>query len=365
MRVLIFSSVFGVSGSSIRALLIAEGLQKEGVQVAIAGYTIPATLNEQITKYVFRTDRTGMEYLAEAAKIFRSDWILGITEDVADWVIYASKIVNCKSAIDLHGIAIFEIIELGKGYGNRLNRIGKSIKNIRNVAKADLIITDPPNLYPLAKFLFGKSKVVSVIGMVDTSLFENRLNQSYYNDHEKNHVFYIGNYYKWQGIELFLKAAQMVCENANNFDFTILGSVGKKAAKNILDSPLISEGIIRILDPVSHNEVSKYMISADILVIPRPFMLSTYFGFPSKLCEYMAAGKLIIATDLSPHRWALKNPDCGILCPPTAKGISESILNYDSHIAEELGKTAREQAIYRFDYIKQCKLICKEIQERM
>ncbi|HYE67041.1 MAG TPA: glycosyltransferase family 4 protein, partial [Anaerovoracaceae bacterium] len=269
----------------------------------------------------------------------------------------ASKAVKCKAAFDLHAIGIFEIIELGSGYGNRIERLKMSVRNLFYAAQGDLILTCTPNLYWLVKLFVNHEKVIDVTGMVDLNLFAtDDIKKNSFNDH-KPRVFYIGNYYKWQGVELFLNAIEHVIQKTDRFEFYILGSLGKEQASKVINHPMIKQGKVKLLERVAHDQVPEYMQSADILVIPRPWMLSSYFGFPSKLCEYMASGKFIIATDISPHRWALKHPECGLLCFPSSKGLAEAIFRYDPDKAVVLAEAARKKARECFDYIKQCSII--------
>jgi glycosyltransferase involved in cell wall biosynthesis len=345
--------------------MIAKGMQKVGANVAISGYTIPDSMRTEIKSYPFSTERSGLDCLLEAALEFKPDWIFGITEGQASWVIEASRQVKCKAAFDLHAIGIFEIIELGKGFGNRIERIKNSWNSLLNAAKGDLIVTCTPNLFWLMRLFVKKSKVIDVTGMVDLSLFANSEKTPKKSPNGKVQVFYIGNYYKWQGVNLFLDAARIVTQKSDKFEFNILGSVGKEQAIQVNNHPMILQGKIKVFDQVDHRFVPQYMQSADILVVPRPRMLSTYFGFPSKLCEYMASGNYIIATDISPHRWALKNPQCGTLCPPSPRGLANAILNYQPDKATRMAEAARQKARQNFDYIKQCQKIYREFENRL
>ena len=101
------------------------------------------------------------------------------------------------------------------------------------------------------------------------------------------------------------------------------------------------------------------------MVIPRPFMLSTYFASPQKLGEFMAAGCCVVATDLPYHHWALKDPTCGILCPPNSKGIAQGILKAgDPQIRLSYSNIAHEKAVENFSHYRQSEKILSYLDEK-
>ncbi len=106
-----------------------------------------------------------------------------------------------------------------------------------------------------------------------------------------------------------------------------------------------------MVDPVEYEAMPEYLQAADILVIPRPRMLSTHFSAANKIGDYMASGKAILATDIYPHRKAIKNRVNGLLCRPAARSLKEGLLELgDPLLRERLGSNARDYAEKHYDY---------------
>jgi glycosyltransferase involved in cell wall biosynthesis len=101
---------------------------------------------------------------------------------------------------------------------------------------------------------------------------------------------------------------------------------------------------------VSHHQVAAYLDASDILVSPhvplpdgRPF-----FGSPTKLFEYMAMGKAIVASRLDQLAEVLKHNDTALLVNPgDVKQLMDAILllSQDKRLRNKLGTRAREVAI--------------------
>ena len=287
------------------------------------------------------------------------DWIYGITEGVADTVLQISKEVGCKLAFDMHGIGIIEIVELGKNYGSRLSRIKNSYNWLNCMAHANVITVANPNLLPLAKRLFPKAEVYPIFGMVDIDLFTKNGEKLLVGRFpEKKQVLFIGSLYKWQGANIYLKAAQRIQSITDSFEFTLIGSTGKENEKKLSKQIDDLSPNINYFTSVIFENVPKILRGVDIVVIPRPVMLSTYFAFPQKLGEFMASGCCVIATNLPNHHWALGNPKCGFLCAPTSRGITNAILKAaNSELQSSYRHIARKVAIEKFSHLKQAEKI--------
>jgi len=102
---------------------------------------------------------------------------------------------------------------------------------------------------------------------------------------------------------------------------------------------------VRWVGMVQHSFVPDYMNACDILVLPtKPNKDgSEFFGSPTKLFEYMAVGKCIVASNvgvrgiLSKENAVLYNPKDGILL-----ALQRAIFNVNR---KKLGKAARKRAL--------------------
>lgn len=361
MRIIVFCTAdlrLG-SGSEVRARLIASGLKESGNEVCTVSLSVPSVFARKgIESFVPKPGESWGNVLDRAAGTFRPDFIYGITEACADAVVYVAGKRSCRIAFDLHGIGVVEIIELGPGYGPRLPRLYRSARWLSDVRRADIITVANPTLVKVASLIYGG--VSSVIGMTDLAHFHPQgLKERIGADASRTQVLFAGNYFKWQGVDLLIDAIRILARDKEPFEFTLMGSVGRSSDALRKWRIELPSDLVHFVDSVDYDVAPAYYRGADVLVIPRPFMLSTHLAFPQKLVDYMASGRTIVATDLAPHKWALKSPRAGILCPPTARGLADGIrATKDSILRELLGTNARKVAVEKFSHLHQANRIC-------
>lgn len=356
MKILLFCSadLNTGGGSSIRARLISEGLHQCGAEVYVVSSGVPSSFADIGIKSNLLIDNKNWENnISEAVKSFMPDVIYGITEAGTNVLLNVSKKNNIPVVYDIHGIGVIEIIELGDVCLSYFMRIKNSLIWLSKLPKADAITVANPKLVYFIEML--NKNTVPVIGMTDISRFlPDGPTVQLGTDISKIQVLYAGNFFKWQGVDLLIDAIKILIKDDEPFEFTFLGSVGKN--KKLIEKwmSFLPNDKVHFLDSVEYSEVSDYYRGADVLVIPRKFMLSTYLAFPQKIVDYMASGKTIVATDITPHRWALESPKAGIICTPTAQGLAEGIRKTkDSNLRKELSANARKIALDQFCHIKQ------------
>lgn len=369
MRVLVFAGMdlTRASGSPGRARLLCEGLRHKNVDLALACLGAPDTFAEQgISVYRPEPDASWVSVLQKAASEFHPDWIYGITEAGADFAAQVAGETGCKLAYDIHGLGIIEILDLGTGYGSRRARLKTSLGWLKCVARANLISVANPTLVGPARFLFPRARVVPLEGMVDTQRFSPTGGRAVTGkDPHKLQVLYIGSLYKWQGVGLYLDAVQRLeAQGDQRFEFNLIGSAGSANEGDLYRRIQSFPGQLNYRETVPFDQVPDTLRGADIVVVPRPRMLSAYFAFPQKISEFMASGRCIVATDLAPHRWALQNPACGVLCPATAGGIARAIERAaDPGRRAACGGAAREKALALFSNDRQAEKVIRAFGE--
>jgi 1,2-diacylglycerol 3-alpha-glucosyltransferase len=95
------------------------------------------------------------------------------------------------------------------------------------------------------------------------------------------------------------------------------------------------------------EELPDFLAAADIAVVPRPESA----GIPTKLLNYMAAGKAIVS--FAKSATILENGKTGrLVAPATTERLAEGILGLlaDRNLVMELGRNAKSLAIGRFDW---------------
>jgi len=111
-----------------------------------------------------------------------------------------------------------------------------------------------------------------------------------------------------------------------------------------------------------HKSVRTYLDAADILVSPHVPMPGgiPFFGSPTKLFEYMAMGKAIVASALDQIAEVLEDGRTALLVKPGDPGeVVEAIkrLAADEQLCIELGRNARETALERHTWRQNAKRV--------
>jgi len=115
------------------------------------------------------------------------------------------------------------------------------------------------------------------------------------------------------------------------------------------------ENYVTFTGTVSYTEIPKYLAACDILVsphVPNPDG-TPFFGSPTKLFEYMAMGKGIVASNLAQIGEVLKDRQTALLVSPgnidsLFYGIIELIK--DGDLRNTLGRNAREEVVKKYTW---------------
>lgn len=105
---------------------------------------------------------------------------------------------------------------------------------------------------------------------------------------------------------------------------------------------------------VPHDEVPALLHETDVSVSPLADIESYRISFPAKLLEYLAAGTVVVATDLLPHRRLIEDGTNGFLAetgPHGVRGALERCIERESD-HDAIRRAARETALaYDWDAI--------------
>jgi glycosyltransferase involved in cell wall biosynthesis len=167
-------------------------------------------------------------------------------------------------------------------------------------------------------------------------------------------VGFVGSFSHWHGMAILQQAIREIFRADSCAPITFLlvgaGPLHGEMRKGLQD--LEESGKVIFTGTVPHDRVRAYLDAADILVSPhvrlpdgRPF-----FGSPTKLFEYMAMGKAIVASDLDQLAETLTHNETALLVAPGDVGqLVDAIrlLAQDDGLRQRIGKQAREAAVAR------------------
>ncbi len=168
-------------------------------------------------------------------------------------------------------------------------------------------------------------------------------------------VGFIGTFTRWHGIETLFQAAVQVIQHDRSVRFLFVGDGDLRTA---LEHQAETRGLKEFLvftGLIPHTEAPRYLAACDILISPHlGFQDGTkFFGSPTKLFEYMAMGKAIIASRLEQIAEVIRDGQNGLLMNPgDDKQLADLILQLasDRALRLRLGQQARENVVANYTW---------------
>ncbi len=168
-------------------------------------------------------------------------------------------------------------------------------------------------------------------------------------------VGFIGTFTKWHGVETLCDAAVTAIKRNPRLRFLMVGdgdlktTLEKKVAEMKHEEYFVFAGLI------PHRDAPSYLAACDILVSPHlGFTDGTkFFGSPTKLFEYMAMGKPIIASKLEQIGEIIVDSINGLwMTPGNQEELAEKILLLasDSQLRSRLGAQARKDCVEKYTW---------------
>jgi glycosyltransferase involved in cell wall biosynthesis len=170
-------------------------------------------------------------------------------------------------------------------------------------------------------------------------------------DDDETLVGFVGTFGPWHGVLALAEAVKLMPEDAR-VRFLMVGSGVLRAE---VERTLREAGATRrviLTGAVEHERVPGLLDACDVLASPHVQLAdgSEFFGSPTKLFEYMAMGKAIVASRLGQIGEVLAHEETALLVEPgDARALSEAILRLVNapELREMLGAAARREAVAR------------------
>jgi glycosyltransferase involved in cell wall biosynthesis len=130
-----------------------------------------------------------------------------------------------------------------------------------------------------------------------------------------------------RGLIETIKAVKIARDNCPELYFYILGSgPATQSLKDLVNDVGINDRVI-FLTPVSYEKVPIYIASSDYGIVPLPGLKMWQNQSPLKLMEYLAMGKIVIATDIPMMREVIGTTECGVFIPKVSpEEIAKAII---------------------------------------
>ena len=179
----------------------------------------------------------------------------------------------------------------------------------------------------------------------------------------KKVVLYVGSVGEAQQLENFVLAFGQLLSDLDDVVFLIVGDGERSRQVKALCRTLSITDSVRFIQPVRHDKVVDYIALADVCVVP--LHESEQEAMPTKLFEYMACGKPVVAVSSKSIERLLQVSGAGffIESPTDWTKISDSLraLVTDDALRREMGSKAREFCEHDFDFDgRLLELVCKD-----
>lgn len=167
-------------------------------------------------------------------------------------------------------------------------------------------------------------------------------------------VTFVGTFGAWHGVEVLARAIRDRAQWARDAGVRFL-LVGDGLMMPEVRAALAgAEDIAVLVGLVPQDDAPRYLAASDVLVSPHVPNTdgSPFFGSPTKLFEYMAAGKAIVASDLDQVGDVLRGGAGLLVRPgdPGELGAAIEALARDPDLRRELGAAARHRVLDRYTW---------------
>ncbi len=170
-------------------------------------------------------------------------------------------------------------------------------------------------------------------------------------DEAQTLVGFVSSFGPWHGVLTLVEAIKEI-PATSGVRFLLVGSGSLLGQVRQLLAGEEHEGRVIFTGAVGHEQVPAMLDACDVLVSPHvPLAEGTeFFGSPTKIFEYMAMGKGIVASRLGQIGEVLRDGESALLVEPGNAGqLSEAIIRLaeSRDLRERLGERARRDAIER------------------
>lgn len=316
--------------------------------------------------------------IAFSKKVYRE--ILRKREDI-DFIYQRYSLNDYTGAVLAEKLRVPFILEyngsdvwVAKNWGMPLifERTAEKIE-IANLRAADLIVVVSNVLKDelLRRGIEGEKILVNPNGVDETKYhpeIDGKSIREKYHAGNKIIVGFIGTFGKWHGAEILAESIKRVVEKNGNIHFLFIGDgLTMPLVKEVINNDNVSQHVT-FAGLIPQEEAPRYLAACNILVsphVPNPDG-TPFFGSPTKLFEYMAMGKAIIASDLEQIGEVLKHKETALMVTPgNVSDLADGIIMLadDSELRTSLGKNAREEVVARYTWKEHTRKIIEQLKE--
>ena len=160
----------------------------------------------------------------------------------------------------------------------------------------------------------------------------------------KFYLGFCGTLAPWQGVNILLEAASLLCSKYPQLSYLIVGDgEGFQQLKDKAKSSGI-EDMVYFFGRVPHAKIPLYINCCDVVVVPKTSTNRVTGMSPLKLYEYLSCGKAVISSNIDGLTEVVREADCGLIFEADdALDLSLKIEQayQNSHLLEKMGERGR------------------------
>ncbi|HXG64693.1 MAG TPA: glycosyltransferase family 4 protein [Blastocatellia bacterium] len=173
-------------------------------------------------------------------------------------------------------------------------------------------------------------------------------------EEEKLVVGFLGTFGPWHGAESLAKAATKL-NQPSRFHFLFIGDGDQRPIAEAIIASADRKAAATFTGRVPHHRAPAYLDACDILASPHVPMKdgSEFFGSPTKLFEYLAMARPVVASRLGQIGDVIADGENGLLIEPgDADALARAIerLADDQELRAKLGNAARQTVIAHYTW---------------
>ncbi len=177
---------------------------------------------------------------------------------------------------------------------------------------------------------------------------------------------FVGTFGQWHGVEILARSIKPTVTKDPRVHFLIVGD-GKLRSE--VETIIQRDGVrssVTLTGSVPHEDIPSYLAASDILLSPHVHNAdgTVFFGSPTKLFEYMAAGKAIVASPVGQIGEIIRDGKNGVLMQHgDHEDLAAKILMLARNRGQRarLGRSARTDAVRKFSWKQNASRIIESV----
>ncbi len=172
-------------------------------------------------------------------------------------------------------------------------------------------------------------------------------------DPSHRYVVFCGGFHPWVDFDLLVNAFAIVCRQREDARLLLVGDGAERdRIERVAHQLQIGDAVL--ITGVVHDrtKVRDYLGAATVTLVAYHSIVNRSGALPSKLAEYLAAGRAVVAKDVPVLSEALKEAGAGIVVSGDPQAMAEAILTLlsDPAYADELGAAGRRVAEEQYSW---------------